>query len=390
VNIDPNIKELLHKFVLGQCTEAETEQVIAYCKANDLTDDFPTVEEVKALLREEPVVAADAAERMFTRIMEKAEEREERKKRRKIGWYRYAGVAASVAILLTVGWLYMSQNEPVGHLKAPVLTGNEITLQLENGDIQIISEDGTSIIKSADGTIIANHDKGKISYGNDTDVESLVYNTIKIPYGKRFELGLSDGTTVHLNSGTTMKYPVKFIKGQDRTVFVDGEAFFDVAKDKQHPFIVNADNLNVRVLGTHFNVSNYPEDETEDVVLVEGSVGLYGANEAFDAGKATMLEPGDKGTFSKNSSKIAKKQVTTQVYTAWIKGELVFRNMAFRNICRKLERRYNVTITNLDSKLANEKFNASFKDEPIDKVLGYFKELHGFTYTINKNKILIQ
>ena len=115
--------------------------------------------------------------------------------------------------------------------------------------------------------MVGNQNGNKIVYDTETTLEKLVYNTIKIPYGKRFELQLSDGTIVHLNSGTTLKYPVKFIASGNRQVFLDGEAFFDVAKDKTHPFVVNADNLNVRVLGTHFNVSNYPEDKLTDIVL---------------------------------------------------------------------------------------------------------------------------
>src|SRR5690606_36367432 len=120
-----------------------------------------------------------------------------------------------------------------------------------------------------------------------TNSDKLAYNTLKIPFGKKFRLQLSDGTMVHINSGSTLKYPIKFIAGENRQVYLDGEAFFDVAKDKKHPFIVNADNLNVRVLGTHFNVSNYPEDAVTDVVLVEGSVGMYRSNEEFDASKNT-------------------------------------------------------------------------------------------------------
>ena len=201
---------------------------------------------------------------------------------------------------------------------------------------------------------------------------------------------LSDGTTVHLNSGTTLKYPVKFIAGENRQVFLDGEAFFDVAKDKKHPFIVNADNLNVRVLGTHFNVSNYPEDAVTDVVLVEGSVGMYNVKEEFDANKNTVLKPGYKGSFNKQNNVIFTKPVITDIYTSWINGGLTFRNMTFKNIITKLERRYNVTIVNKNEKLANEKFNASFSDESIEKVMSYFNDIHGINYTIKNNQILIK
>jgi hypothetical protein len=388
VNQRPHIQELLHKFVLNQCTIEEVNEVVAYYKNNKLTDDFPTVEDIKELLTEAPMANSEGADRIFSGIMAAAKEIETPVPVRKLHWKRYIAAAACFLILLTGGWFY--QYNISAKKQLPVLKGNEITLQLENGEIQVLSDKADTQIKDADGNILAKQNKGKIVYDTETALEDLVYNTISIPYGKRFELELSDGTTVHLNSGTTLKYPVKFIAGQNRAVYLDGEAFFDVTKDKTHPFVVNADNLNIRVLGTHFNVSNYPEDDVTDVVLIEGSVGLYTANEKFDAGKNTILKPGDKGSLTKNNNRITSKQVNTQVYTAWIKGELVFRNMTFKNICRKLERHYNITIVNQNSKLENEKFNASFKNQPIEKVMGYFKEINGFKYSINKNRVLIK
>ncbi|MEO8255562.1 MAG: FecR family protein, partial [Flavobacterium sp.] len=191
------------------------------------------------------------------------------------------------------------------------------------------------------------------------------------------------------NSGTTLKYPVKFIAGANRQVFLDGEAFFDVAKDKKHPFVVNANKLNVRVLGTHFNVSSYPEDDMTDVVLVEGSVGMYSSSEEFNADKNTILKPNFKGSFNKNNNHIDTKEVNTDMYTAWINGGLVFRDISFKNICKKLERQYDVTIVVKNQKLANEKFNASFSDKPIEKILSYFDAVYGIDYTRKNNVITI-
>ena len=383
----PGIQQLLQKFVLDQCSPEELAEVAAYCKTNNLTAGFPTVEEVRALLKEFPSVDQARADILFSNIMSAAKEHEETKEKRR-GWYKYAAVAASIVVFLSIGWLY--QNDTPEAVPAPALTGNEITLQLENGEIKVIAEGDVAALSVARGNVVAAQKGNTIVYDTKTSLEKLVYNTIKIPYGKRFQLQLSDGTAVHLNAGTTLRYPVKFIAGEKRTVFLEGEAYFEVAKDKAHPFVVNADQLNVQVLGTHFNVSSYPEDDVTDVVLVEGSVGLYTANENFDATKNTVLNPGEKGRLHKNDNSITTKPVATKIYTAWINGELVFRDMTFNNICRKLERKYNVTIVNQNPKLAKQKFNASFKNEPIDKVLGYFTELSSFDYTIKKNIITIK
>ena len=389
MNENSEIKKLLHQFILNQCSVEETNKVVEYYRNNKLTSDFPEVEDIKSLLNEMPQMDEATADKIFSNILINAKENEvidivsEKNPFRK-----YLGIAASILVLLTIGLSY--QQGFFNSKEAPVLNGNEITLQLENGDIQVISAGKKSQIADAEGNVIGNQNGNKIVYDTETTAEKLVYNTLKIPYGKRFELQLSDGTIVHLNSGTTLKYPVKFIAGQNRQVFLDGEAFFDVTKDKTHPFVVNADNLNVRVLGTHFNVSNYPEDNLTDVVLVEGSVGLYSAKEQFNAEKNTILKPGFKGSFSKINNQIKTKAVVTDVYTAWIKGGLTFREMTFKDISKKLERHYNVTIVNQNAKLSNEKFNASFGDEPIAKVLSYFNEIHGINYTLKNNEVLIK
>lgn len=384
------IKQLLYKFIFNQCNLEESNAVVAYYRKNKLTDDFPSVEDIQNLLQENsPQMSSATADAIFSNILAVAKETEtETNKIKKIPVLKYLSIAASIVILLSVGWSY--QKGFFNQRNTALLNPNDITLQLANGEIQVISANKKSQVTDSEGNIIGSQNGNKIVYDTKTPIEKLVYNTIKIPYGKRFELQLSDGTIVHLNSGTTLKYPVQFIAGANRQVYLDGEAFFDVTKDKKHPFIVNADNLNVRVLGTHFNVSSYPEDAITDVVLVEGSVGLYSGNESFDATKNTILKPGYKGSFNKKDGKIATKAVITDVYTAWMDGRLTFRNMSFSEISKKLERHYNVSIITQNKKLADEKFYASFEDQPIEKVLSYFNDIHGFNYIIKNNEIVIK
>lgn len=392
MNSNSEIKILLQKFVLNQCTPEETNEVVTYCKKNNLTEDFPSVEDIKAILTDMPKMNQETANDIFLNILSASKEEETTIQLipKKSGFRIYISIAASFVILLGIGLAYQkgffnAKSEPKFDFKS-----GDIVLQLENGNTQIISENNKVEVRDANGNIVGNQDGDKIVYDNNSGLEKVAYNTIKIPYGKKFQLQLSDGTVVHLNSGTTLKYPVKFIAGENRQVYLDGEAFFDVAKDKKHPFIVNADNLNVRVLGTHFNVSNYPEDAVTDVVLVEGSVGMYNINEEFNAAKNTILKPGYIGSFNRQNTQISTKPVITDIYTSWINGGLTFRNMTFKNIVTKLERRYNVTIVNKNEKLANERFNASFNEESIEKVMSYFNDIHGINYTIKNNQILIK
>ena len=392
MNSNSEIKNLLQKFVLNQCTPEETNEVIAYYKKNKLTDDFPSVEDIQNLLGEMPKMSQQTADDIFMNILASSKENETviDIAPKKSNFKKYIAIAASVVVLLGAGFFY-KQNIQTKTIQPKFdFKSTDIVLQLEDGKVQIIHEDNSVQVLDSKGNVVGNQAGNKLVYENNSDLEKVSYNTIKIPYGKKFQLQLSDGTLVHLNSGTTLKYPVKFIAGENRQVFLDGEAFFDVAKDKKHPFIVNADNLNVRVLGTHFNVSNYPEDAATDVVLVEGSVGMYNSNEEFNADKNTILKPGYKGSFNRENATIMTKPVITDIYTSWINGGLTFRNMTFKNIITKLERRYNVTIINKNEKLANEKFNASFKEESIENVMSYFNDIHGINYTIKNNQILIK
>ncbi|WP_308991025.1 FecR family protein [Mariniflexile litorale] len=320
-------------------------------------------------------------ERIYRNLEYKINNKQKVRKLKLLNVLKYASVAI---IFLGMGYLYQSRYFSNKTVLTP--SNENITLQLENGSIKIIKEDGASEIIDSKGNIIGTQNGTQIIYSDKLKKEILVYNTLTVPYGKRFEILLSDGTHVHLNAGTSLKYPVKFIEGQNRQVYLKGEAFFSVAKDKEHSFIVNSGTLNIQVLGTQFNVSSYPEDSETDVVLVEGSVNLYSK---INTNNNVVLKPGFKGSYSKQDISISTNPVITSIYTSWIDGGLVFRNMTFNNILKKMERHYNVDIVANNIELANEKFNASFRNEPIEKILEYFKITYNINYTINDNKILI-
>src|SRR5690606_14812611 len=182
-----------------------------------------------------------------------------------------------------------------------------ITLQLDNGTIQPIDVNGTKEVKDSKGNVIGTQNQNQISYSKAAEKTALVFNTLKIPKGKKFQIQLSDGTMVHLNAGSSLRYPVDFLSEGPRQVFLSGEAYFDVAKNASNPFIVNVDDLEVRVLGTQFNVSAYIEDEYIDVVLVEGSVNLNKKDRI--EGDVVELFPGQKGSYKQNSDSITVNEV---------------------------------------------------------------------------------
>lgn len=363
---------LVKKHLSGKSTTEEEKQLLNYYNSfqkNDFEEDYSEV-------------SSKIKENIFKNV-HKEIGREHIKFLRKKTILKYAAIAI---LFLGLGYIYKNKIENIQRNHSFIQQKNAITLEMENGKTKIISEDETSEIKDIEGKVIASQNGNLLVYTNETDTEELVYNTLTVPYGKKFELQLSDGTTAFLNSGSSLKYPIKFLKGMDRQVFLTGEVFLDVRKDSVHPFILNADNLSVQVLGTKFNVSAYPEDETSDVVLVEGSVKLYGDKEGMEP---VFLKPGFKGSYYKKNNHIDTQEVITGIYTSWMNGGLVFRNMSFQNILKKIERHYNVTIINKNQRLSYEKFNANFGVEPLKKVLENLKTTYGIDYMIDKDKITI-
>ncbi|NKI27585.1 DUF4974 domain-containing protein [Arenibacter sp. 6A1] len=380
---------LLRKFVLNQCNEAEVERVISYIKESQASNKLPTVEEVKVLLEAQPLMTDIAADSIFNNIISPENSKDGPiVQRRSTRLWKYTSVAAT--ILLFIG-LVVKQNiisNESENFSPP--KNQSVTLELDNGKIKVLEQNTTVQITDKPGNIVGTQKGNELSYSNTNDVKELEFNTLRVPYGKKFNVELSDGTKVFLNSGTVLTFPIKFLKGKERQVFLSGEAFFDVSKDSLHPFMINSNDLKVSVLGTKFNMASYQEDQASQVVLVEGSVKLSANKELLKNGQTTILEPGFKGSFDKEKGDFTTEKVLTNIYTSWMDGELVFREVTFNNILKKLERQFDVTILNENKVMAKEKFNASFKDNSLPKILEYFKTFYGIQYTISDNEITIK
>ena len=213
---------------------------------------------------------------------------------------KYLKYAAIAILLVGLGFMYeqdyfsdLFNNKNSINITSP--NEDTIVLEHEDGNFEIISEGKVVEIVNSKGEVIGKQEGNRLIYNDsntnsNTDSEELIYNQLTVPYGKRFELELSDGTIAHLNAGSSLKYPVKFLNEGKREVFLVGEIFLDVAKDAKRPFTIStSENLDIQVLGTQFNVSNYPEDATTEVVLVEGSVGVASKREKRCRGSRAWL-----------------------------------------------------------------------------------------------------
>lgn len=235
---------------------------------------------------------------------------------------------------------------------------------------------------------LVNSESNALVYKKDVALQALIKNTIKVPYGKRFKLTLSDGTTVHLNSGSLFTFPVSFIEGMDREVHISGEAFFDVYSDSLNSFKVYSTGSSAEVFGTKFNFKNYEEDNFSEIILTEGSLGV---KNTIDKSEVVIIKPGDMAKVDYSLGKIELSKVNIVLYTSWVDGRVIFRNENIDNMITKLERIYDVIIINNNIELNKMFINATFltEKETIQDVLDYLVKIYNVDYQIINNKIII-
>ena len=235
---------------------------------------------------------------------------------------------------------------------------------------------------------LVNSESNALVYKKDVALQALIKNTIKVPYGKRFKLTLSDGTTVHLNSGSLFTFPVSFIEGMDREVHISGEAFFDVYSDSLNSFKVYSTGSSAEVFGTKFNFKNYEEDNFSEIILTEGSLGV---KNTIDNSEVVIIKPGDMAKVDYSLGKIELSKVNIVLYTSWVDGRVIFRNENIDNMITKLERIYDVIIINNNIELNKMFINATFltEKETIQDVLDYLVKIYNVDYQIINNKIII-
>lgn len=216
------------------------------------------------------------------------------------------------------------------------------------------------------------------------------YKEVKTPKGKRLHIQLSDGTHIWVNSESTIKYPEVF-KGDDRKVYLEGEAYFDVTEDKTKPFFVYAGEVRVKVLGTSFNVRSYPEDDFVETTLEKGKINIErigpdGANTEIISmvpnQKVTLYKAGhepemptekadatQKLTRIESKAAIIAKDIQTDIYTSWKDEKLVFKGEPLSKLKLRLERWYNVPIVIRDKELLDKKLTGTFVNEPVQEAL---------------------
>ncbi|GAB6010053.1 FecR family protein [Dysgonomonas reticulitermitis] len=237
----------------------------------------------------------------------------------------------SVFLISKSGATYPDRENILAQLSAVNIDSVEATT-IVAGNIITTTEDNDSIRQTKEGGIIIN-EKEEVGFN---DINSELVQVI-VPKGKRSQVRFNDGTTAWLNSGTKLVYPRKF-NDKRRDIYIDGELYLEVAKDIDRPFVVNTKNMNIKVLGTQFNIRSYAEEPEQSVVLVEGKVEV----ESIDKKSKETLKP-NQAIFYRGKT-IVKKEVDINSYICWKNGELRLDGESLRTIFDRLSKHYNISI----------------------------------------------
>ncbi len=222
---------------------------------------------------------------------------------------------------------------------------------------------------------------------NIINKKNIGLSELVVTSGKKETLELSDGTKVWLNSESKLLYPEKFM-GKERKVFLTGEAYFEVAKNKRKPFIIETSDLLVQVLGTSFNICSYTEDSYIVTTLVSGEVQISGLQAENNILK--ILEPNQKATFFKETKEIELSYVDVNLYTSWTNNNIIFNNLKFSEVITRLERWYNVKLEYNENLFSETRITAKFlNDESLIEVLDVLKIPGKFNYSVIGSTIIL-
>ncbi|WP_316834903.1 FecR family protein [Pedobacter nutrimenti] len=332
-------------------------------------------------------------DRMHSNLMDAVKLAEAPSKKAFILWTKFIAAAVFLVVIGTVFYVnrrnFLSTSVPVSQLADVVAGSNKAILTLADGKKITLTDVSKGKISEQAGVQISKTRGGQVIYqvvGQQNNASNS-YNTIETPNGGQYQVILPDGTKVWLNAASKLTYPVSFTGRARREVTLGGEAYFEVAKDKSHPFLVESSGQEVEVLGTHFNISSYKEEPHTKTTLLEGSVKIRSAK-----GNAVVLKPNQQAEL--NGDHLQVKEVKAAYAVAWKDGYFMFNNENLETVMTRIARWYNVQVEFKDEAAkGGTYFGTISRYEDIAKVLKMLSrtelvtfELEGNTIKINKKK----
>ena len=262
---------------------------------------------------------------------------------------------------------------------------SQAILTLEDGQTIHINKETESLLEKIDGARV-HMDSTMLNYqvtSKTAPKNKPVYNKVETPRGGEYALLLSDGTKVHLNAMTSLRFPVTFDNGP-RKVELEGEAYFEVAKDKEKPFIVKANGINVQALGTSFNIRAHKDDKSVAVILISGKVKVDdGRHEAY-------MKPNERLVCNLTNGQFEKSELHPNAsYLLWRSNELAFYGESFEEICTMLTRMYNCKFIFKNEKVKQYTYHGIIKNSSLNNVLEYISQAGGINYKIKSDNTIV-
>lgn len=292
-------------------------------------------------------ISPEVSDKLLKAIHKKIKAAPAQPKTNVISLRKIAFAASVIGLVLVATFMLMNKNGTSGiansnaneqRFKEDVSPGGDkATLTLADGSVIVLDNVQNGTLAQQGNAKIIKLD-GKLSYDQtNKNSKEVVYNTIATPKGGQYQLELPDGSLVWLNSSSSIHFPTSFVK-KERRVDITGEAYFEVAKDPGKPFIVSVNNSEVQVLGTHFNINSYHEEDDLKTTLLEGSVRFV-----KDA-TTSILKPGQQAQLTKNGSVRVVSDVDVDKVVAWKNGLFDFENAGIETVMRQLSRWYDVEV----------------------------------------------
>ncbi|NQX42290.1 FecR protein [Pedobacter steynii] len=377
--IEQKIRLFLEKFAKGTITTAEKEEFMELISTLDLEEYEQIIESYQRILKDSPVTPIPDSS-LLAKIGERIERHEQGETiiTRLFPWKKIAAVA-SVLLFISVGgyilWHQSISGQQTVHNQvqhndiAP--GGNKAVLTLANGKEIILTDAKNETLASQSGININKTNNGQVVYKKIAtpvqNPELITYNSIATPRGGQYRLTLADGTNVWLNAASSIKYPVVF-SGKERRVEITGEVYFEVGHDATKPFRVVSNGQVVEVLGTHFNINAYRDENVVKTTLLEGKV------KVSSTVGAKILKPGEQAQLEKGNILVADVDINEVI--AWKNGLFDFQDASIETVMRQLSRWYDVDVEyrgKIPETLFTGKLHRAVNASQVIDILSYFK-----------------
>ncbi|GAA3990298.1 FecR family protein [Mucilaginibacter dorajii] len=334
---------LYEKYIAGEATPDEIKEVLLY------RDEF----EMYVVVKDDEANEYSETKRRIFNKLNKSTGQPMIVKLQRIKWW---SSAAAILIFGTVGLLFLKNNQSVKPLKnnKPAIAvhdvapgSNKAILTLASGKVISLNDVANGIISKRKDLTVKKQQGRIVEYVASAEDKNPVTNSISTPRGGQYQLVLSDGTKVWLNAASSLKFPSSFV-GRNRTVELTGEAYFEVTKNKGMPFIVKFNNASIEVLGTHFDIKAYDDEETK-ATLAEGSIKISKNSQQ------KMLVPGQQVVVSKSAGNLEVSPANMDEALAWKNGYFIFHDASIESVMKTAARWYDVDVA-YDADIKNKKF----------------------------------